>query len=106
MNVNAVKAAQAYAQALQSVSGAPKTPAASTPAPAGASFADMVKDAVGDSMSTLKASEAASAGAVTGDANLVDVVTAVSAAEVTLQTVVTVRDKMVQAYQEILRMPI
>ena len=53
-----------------------------------------------------KAAELATASAVAGEADLTDVVTAVSNAEMTLQTVVTVRDRVVAAYQEILRMPI
>ena len=44
--------------------------------------------------------------AATGKADLVDVVTAVAAAEATLETVVTVRDQVIKAYQDILRMPI
>jgi flagellar hook-basal body complex protein FliE len=43
---------------------------------------------------------------VAGGGDPLDVVTAITSAEVTLQTVVAVRDKMIQAYQEILRMPI
>ena len=43
---------------------------------------------------------------LTGQADLIDVATAVSAAEITLETVVAVRDEVVKAYQEILRMPI
>ena len=53
-----------------------------------------------------KAAELATASAVSGEADLTDVVTAVSNAEITLQTVVTVRDRVIAAYQEILRMPI
>ena len=44
--------------------------------------------------------------AVEGKANVAEVVTAVANAELALQTVVAVRDQVVQAYQEILRMPI
>ena len=44
--------------------------------------------------------------AVVGEADLVEVVTAVNSAEMALQTVVTVRDRVISAYQEILRMPI
>ena len=39
-------------------------------------------------------------------AELADVITAVSNAEVTLQTVVAIRDRVIQAYQDIMRMPI
>ena len=41
-----------------------------------------------------------------GTANLTDVVEAVTAAEMTLETVVAMRDRMMSAYQEIMRMPI
>ena len=41
-----------------------------------------------------------------GKANMTDVVTAVSSAELTVQTVTAVRDKVVAAYQEVLRMQI
>ena len=44
--------------------------------------------------------------AVAGEAGLVDVVTAMSNAEMVVQTVVSVRDRMVQAYNDIIRMPI
>ena len=50
--------------------------------------------------------EAAMVQAATGRADLVDVVTAVAAAEATLETVVAVRDQVIKAYQDILRMPI
>ena len=43
---------------------------------------------------------------VSGEGDIVDVVTAISAAEMTIETVVSVRDRMVSAYQEIMRMPI
>jgi len=41
-----------------------------------------------------------------GQANVTEVVTALANAESTLNTVVTVRDRVISAYQEILRMPI
>lgn len=70
------------------------------------SFSDMLKTTVQDSLDTMKAGEQMSAKAVTGEANLTDVVQAVTSAELTLQTVVAVRDRMISAYQEIMRMPI
>ncbi|MCB9988755.1 MAG: flagellar hook-basal body complex protein FliE [Rhodospirillales bacterium] len=72
----------------------------------GPSFGDLVKKAATDSVETMRAGEKASADAVTGKANLTDVVQAVTDAELTLQTVVALRDKMLNAYQEIMRMPI
>lgn len=69
-------------------------------------FGDMVRKAAFDSLDAMKRSEAASADAVVGKAELTDVVEAVTAAEMTLQTVVAVRDRMLNAYQEIMRMAI
>lgn len=72
----------------------------------GVSFADFLKDQARESVDTLRQSESMSAKAVTGEADLTDVVQAVTAAELTLQTVVSVRDRVISAYQEIMRMPI
>ncbi len=72
----------------------------------GVSFSDFLKQKTEESVETMKAGEQMSARAITGEADLVDVVEAVTAAEVTLQTVVAVRDKLIAAYQDIMRMPI
>ncbi len=69
----------------------------------GISFSEFLKDQARSSVETLRASETVSAKAVTGEADLTDVVQAVTAAELTLQTVVSIRDRMVSAYQEIMR---
>lgn len=73
---------------------------------AGGSFLDLVKEAAEGAVQNLQKSEQVSAAAAIGKADLIDVVTAISNAEVTLQTVVTVRDRVVNAYQEIMRMPV
>jgi flagellar hook-basal body complex protein FliE len=44
--------------------------------------------------------------ALTGGGNLTEVVTALSRAELTLQTATAIRDRVVQAYQDIMKMPI
>lgn len=70
------------------------------------SFADLMAESVQQSVQTLRAGEEMAAKAVTGEANLTDVVQAVNDAELTMQAVVGVRDRMISAYQDILRMPI
>lgn len=72
----------------------------------GVTFSDFLKDRVSDSIDTMKQSEKMSAQAVTGEADITEVVAAVTSAELTLQTVVALRDRMISAYQEIMRMPI
>jgi flagellar hook-basal body complex protein FliE len=61
---------------------------------------------VKDSIATMKQGEQAATAQVSGKANIVDVVNSVNAAELTLDTVVAVRDKVVAAYQSIMSMPI
>ena len=72
----------------------------------GPSFAELLKSGAQDSVDTMRAGESASARAVTGEADLQEVVGAITQAELTLETVVAVRDRLISAYQEIMRMPI
>jgi flagellar hook-basal body complex protein FliE len=72
----------------------------------GENFLDLVANAGRDAVKTGKAGELTSMKGMAKEAELADVVTAVSNAELTLQTVVTVRDRVIQAYQDIIRMPI
>ena len=70
------------------------------------SFGDVLKAGIQNAIDSQKASERVSADAVIGEADLTDVVAALNEAETTLQMVVAVRDRLVSAYQEIMRMPI
>jgi flagellar hook-basal body complex protein FliE len=72
----------------------------------GGGFSDLIRKGAESAVDTMKQSEKVSAEAVAGNADLNDVVQSVTAAELTLQTVVAVRDRMVSALQEVLRMPI
>ncbi|KJS34743.1 MAG: hypothetical protein VR70_17170 [Rhodospirillaceae bacterium BRH_c57] len=72
----------------------------------GDSFAGMVRGSLEKAVELGHKSEEISLKGVAGDADLRDVVMAVNNAENALNTVVAVRDKVVSAYQEILRMPI
>lgn len=104
MSLDALQAMKAYgAAAAKAAQGAASgDPAAA----AGGDFAKLVADAVKDTEGALKSAETMTARAASGQAELVDVVTAITSAEVTLETVVAVRDEVIKAYQEILRMPI
>jgi flagellar hook-basal body complex protein FliE len=75
-------------------------------APGNADFGSILAQAAQNTMQSLKAGEQASLRALAGKADVGQVVQAVSAAEVTLQATIAVRDRVVQAYQEIIRMPI
>ncbi len=72
----------------------------------GESFSASVDQAVRDAISTGHEAEAESTKAIAGQGNLTEVVTALSKAELTLQTVTTIRDKVIHAYQDIMKMQI
>ncbi len=55
---------------------------------------------------TLKAGEDTAKAAMTGGADPHALVQALAASELAVETAVTLRDKVVEAYQEILRMPV
>ncbi len=69
-------------------------------------FGDMVENLVGNAAGSMRAAESASAKQVAGKGDLIDVVTAMGAAETALDTVVAVRDRVVSAYSDIMRMQI
>ncbi len=72
----------------------------------GGEFADLVKNALDEARRIGQRSEKLSMEGIRDNADLNQVITAVAEAEVTLQTVVSIRDKVIEAYREILRMPI
>jgi flagellar hook-basal body complex protein FliE len=96
----------AAAAAYQSVANMGAATAAPTASAPGANFSDFLSGAVKDSINAIGQGEQAATAQATGKANIVDVVNSVNAAELTLDTVVAVRDKVVAAYQSIMSMPI
>ncbi|MBE7157982.1 MAG: flagellar hook-basal body complex protein FliE [Rhodospirillales bacterium] len=89
-------AAEAYGRTAAAVSGGPTAP----------SFRETMAQALQQAVTTGEAADAASMSALTGSGNLTQVVTALSHAEMTLQTATAIRDRVVQAYQDIMKMPI
>jgi flagellar hook-basal body complex protein FliE len=106
MAVLPAAAAAAY-QAIAQIGNAGAAGAAATTGTTGTGgFSDFLTKAIQDGIGTMKQGETMAARQVAGQANIVDVVGAVNQAEITLDTVVAVRDKVVQAYQSIMNMPI
>lgn len=94
MTVSPVTAAGAYGRA------------AAGQAPSLEGFGTALSDALSGMVAAGHQADAQAARAITGGGNLTEVVTAVNRAELALQTTLAVRDRVVQAYQEIMRMPI
>ncbi len=72
----------------------------------GPSFSDFIQASVQDAIKTEHTGEDVSAKALVGKASANDVVVAMTNAEMTLQEVTKIRDQVVSAYQDILKMPI
>jgi|SRR5277367_183465 len=72
----------------------------------GPNFGAMLKDAINTVTQTAQKSDVQAQAVATGKANMIDVVTAVSETETAVQTMVSVRDKVISAYEDILKMPI
>jgi flagellar hook-basal body complex protein FliE len=114
-SIGKVAAAYASNRGAAANLATPVKPPSLTSSPVGAagaaagterSFAEFVGDQVKAAAETVRTSEKVSLDAVAGRASAQDVVQSVIAAEMTVQAVVAVRDKMVQAYQDIMRMAI
>ena len=72
----------------------------------GADFGKLLSDQIQGVIEAGKTSDKMSLDLVNGKANVVDVVTAISQTELAMQSMVAVRDKVISAYEEIMRMPI
>jgi len=102
MKFAAFQAAQTYSGAKTALK--PENPTADTASAkpdGGAAF-----KAVHEMTSAVAQGERAAQAYMTGSADPHSVVEAMAAAELAVQTAVTVRDKVVEAYQELIRMPI
>ena len=72
----------------------------------GPSFSALLKDAIGSVMEAGRKSDAQTVAMASGKANVMDVVTAVAETDVAVSTLVSVRDKVIQAYEDIMKMAI
>ena len=72
----------------------------------GPSFGAMLKDAIGSVMDAGRKSDAQTVAMASGKANVMDVVTAVAETDVAVSTLVSVRDRVIQSYEDIMKMPI
>ena len=109
MDVTLQNAAMAYGKAISR--GGEADPSSSSASglvgsAQGGSFADMVRNAAEGAVGSMQKSEQVAMSSNVDKAGLTDVVLAVNNAEIALQTVVAVRDRVVDAYQQIIRMPI
>src|SRR3954451_8393704 len=98
-------AANAYA-ALSRMTDAATGKGGGADGAGGPSFGALLKDAIGSVTQAGRAADTQAQSLATGKANMIDVVTAVADTETAIETLVSVRDKVIQAYQQIMQMPI
>ncbi len=96
MDIKSTLAAQVYTRALT----------AAKPEATGRSPSEAFGAAAQDFITTLRESEETVKAGLAGRADPQAVVEALAATELAVQTAVAVRDRVVEAYQEILRMPV
>ena len=101
-----ITAANAYAKLARLADPGANPLKGSTGDSAGPNFGAMVKEALGAVVEAGRKSDTQAQAMVAGKANIVDVVTAVTDTEVAVEAMVSVRDKVIQAYEEIMRMPL
>lgn len=106
MAMNIGSAITAYQKAARQVFDGQQAPMPEAPKAGPSSFGALLRQGLEEARDVQKHSEEMSLQGVAGEADMRDVVLAVANAEQALNTVVAVRDKVVSAYQEILRMPI
>jgi flagellar hook-basal body complex protein FliE len=96
-------AANAYASLARMVESAGKGGATESGGP---SFSAVLKDAIGSVADAGRKSDGQAMAMASGKANVMDVVTAVAETDVAVSTLVSVRDRVIQSYEDIMRMPI
>lgn len=107
MSVPFATAAAAYSNASKLIDRN-LLPEAAAPATnsQGLDFGKLVSEAVQSVVDSGRASDRKQVDLVNGKGNLVDVVTSVSQTQVAVQGLVAVRDRVISAYEDIMKMPI
>jgi flagellar hook-basal body complex protein FliE len=107
MPFNAATAAYGNASRLINQAAKPTTDLTALAQPnQGPNFADILSQQVQGVIDSGRTSDAMAVDMVNGKANVVDMVTALSETEIAIESMVTVRDRVISAYEEIMRMPI
>ncbi len=103
---NAATAAYGNASRLINQAAKPTTDLTASAASGGNSFADLLAQNVQGVVDQGKVSDQMAMDMISGKANVVDMVTALSETEMAIESMVTIRDRVISAYEEIMRMPI
>lgn len=106
MSITSTAALNAYTAAARLAGQTQETAKTSSAQAQGDGFGDLVSSALGNVTEAGNTADAKAAQFASGEADVVDLVTAVAESEMAVETLVTVRDKVIESYQKILNMPI
>ena len=107
MSIPISTATAAYGQAQKLISQASKTAPEIVPElNNGPGFSEMLSQSLNSVVEAGQAADQKSMQLVNGNANMVDVVTAIAETEVAIESMVAIRDRVISAYEAIMRMPI
>jgi len=101
-----ISAIGAYAAAARLLADPTQAAAAGGGPTSSTSFASVLKEAISSVEELGQKSDAQTRAMANGKSDMVNVVTAVSETEVAIDAVVAVRDKVIAAYEDIMKMPI
>ena len=104
MSINPAQAAKAYAAAMGQMAKAAEN--AKPAAAVNSDFGAVLQDTLNSTVSAGNKADTAIISQIAGKGDVVDVVSAVAEAEIAMKTLVSVRDRMISAYQDIMKMPI
>lgn len=101
--INPMMAIKAYGAVQKQVSNLGDAQAS---AGVGGDFASMLQNAIQSTTQATNHAETQMSLQAQGKTELIDAVTAVASAQANLESVIAIRDQVINAYQEIMRMPI
>lgn len=102
----AANAYQTTAKLAETIANGGNQAGSTSPSSVGDSFQEILGQAVGSVTEAGRNVEAQTMAAAQGNGDMIDLVTAVAETEVALQSMVSIRDRVISSYEEIMRMPI
>jgi len=106
MVMNSAAGAGAYSAVANIAGKALGDAGAAKPSEGGTDFGELVQSVLSNVTESGATAETQAANIASGNADVLDLVTAVAETELAVETLVTVRDRVISAYQDILNMPI
>jgi len=106
MPINSSAGAGAYSSIAKIVGNALSETKAATPTQGASEFSDIVESVLANVTNSGNVMEAQAVNLSNGKADVLDLVTAVAETELAVESLVTIRDRVISAYQDILNMPI